>query len=349
MARLQMQLDLIADIRTAETQILQEQKAVDFDIKEFTTELLIQKLKKEEIYIPGYQRKFIWKEPRQSKFIESVILGLPIPYLFCSDMEDGRLEVVDGTQRLRTLEAFIDGDLRLLDLEKLTALIGYRFRDLPISQQRKFQNRTIRMIVLGGKADDNVRFDLFERINSGSESLSPAEFRKGAFKGPFYDLILELAQDSIFRKLCPVGRPLEDRGEREELVLRFFAYSEKYNEFTHDVTNFLNDYIKERNRNPDIDDLTAKFSRMIAFVENHFPYGFRRSKTHNSTPRVRFEAISVGVHLALSTNPDLMPGNMQWLESQDFKNQTTTHGSNSAPRLKSRIEFVRDSLLRSAQ
>lgn len=329
----------------AEAEIVRQQKTLDYDTKEFTVELLKAKLDNGDIYIPNYQRKFIWSTARQSKFIESVLLGLPVPFLLCSEMKDGRLEVIDGSQRLRTLKAFLDNELQLDELEKLTVLEGYRFRDLPTSQQRKFANRTIRMIVLSDKADDTVRFDLFERINSGSVSLNPSEFRKGAFPGPFYDLVLECARDPTFRRLCPVGIRQAERGEREELVLRFFAYAEKYTEFRHDVTAFLNEYIREQNQITDHSLKRMKFQRMLAFVDRYFPYGFRKTAKSKSTPRVRFEAISVGTHLALEQDENLVPHRMDWLESDEFKKLTTTHASNSAPRLRDRIQYVRDALL----
>jgi hypothetical protein len=329
----------------AEAEIVRQQKTLDYDTKEFTVEVLKTKLDNDDIYIPNYQRKFIWSSDRQSKFIESVLLGLPVPFLVCSEMKDGRLEVIDGSQRLRTLKAFLDNQLQLNQLEKLTVLEGYRFRDLPISQQRKFANRTIRMIVLSDRADDTVRFDLFERINSGSVALNPSEFRKGAFPGPFYDLVLECANDSTFKRLCPVGARQAERGEREELVLRFFAYAERYRDFQHDVTTFLNEYIKEQNKTEDHSMKRWQFRRMLEFVERYFPCGFRKTAKSISTPRVRFEAISVGTHLALEADENLVPHRMDWLESDEFKQLTTTHASNSAPRLRARIEYVRDALL----
>ena len=99
----------------AEEQIIDKQKIVDFDIKEFTIELLISKYltgkenDDNDIFIPTYQRNFVWDEERQSKFIESVLLGLPVPYIFSADT-DGRLEIVDGSQRLRTLVSFFQNN-----------------------------------------------------------------------------------------------------------------------------------------------------------------------------------------------------------------------------------------------
>lgn len=321
------------------------QKTVDFDVKELTFEILAQKMNIDDIIIPDYQRKKIWSEDHRSRFIESIVLGFPVPFLFLADKEDGRLEIIDGYQRLSTIQDFLNNKLRLDDLEKLTTVIGFKYEDFPASQRRKLNNRTIRAIVLSDKSDPNVRFDIFERINSGSMVLSAAEFRKGAFRGPFYDLVLELSEHDLFEKLCPVGRARADRGEKEELVLRYFAYAERYRKFRHDVTNFLNNYIRDKNKNVDIERKRHEFNAMIGFVQEYFPYGFRKSKSARSTPRVRFEAISVGAHLALKEKPNLRPRNADWLHSDEFQLETTTHASNSAPRLRSRIEFVRDALM----
>src|ERR1035441_3050635 len=159
----------------AEKEIIEQQKIVDFDVKEFTIELIVSKFTKDkdkdenDIFIPEYQRAFVWSPERQSKFIESVLIGLPIPYMFTADV-DGRLEIVDGTQRLGTLVNFIDDKLKLKDLELLPKLNGFKYSDLQKIRQKKFLNTTIRMITLSDKSDEDIRLIMFERINTGSRS-----------------------------------------------------------------------------------------------------------------------------------------------------------------------------------
>lgn len=330
---------------SAEQQILEEQRVVDYDVKEYIVEILVNQLESEELFIPPYQRKFVWPIKKQCRFIESLILGLPIPFLFCADTEDGRIEVVDGSQRLQTLRKFLSNGLRLSGLEKLDRVNRFRFKDLPIAQQRKLRNRSLRMIVLSEKADSAVRFDVFERINSGSVDLTPAEFRRGAFQGPFYQLILRSAENPLFRELCPIGKAKEKRDEHAELALRFYAYADSYLDFTHDVAAFLNRYVSLHLNDDDIEEREAAFLRMLSFVNQHFPIGFRKAANINDTPRVRFEALSIGTHLALELEPNLTNPDLSWLTSQEFKTRTTTHASNSGPRLRGRIEFVRDALL----
>ena len=125
----------------AEVEIVEQSKRIDFYITEYSVELLATKMRSNEFRVPPYQREFTWEPRRQSRFIESLIMGLPIPFLFFWEMADGFLEIVDGSQRLRTIKEFILGDLRLGKLESLPALSEFRFADLPESRQRKIRNR----------------------------------------------------------------------------------------------------------------------------------------------------------------------------------------------------------------
>lgn len=96
------------------------------------------------LYVPGYQREFIWKPDRQSKFIESVLLGVPLTPFLVSEDKNSRLEIIDGSQRIRTLIAFNENKLKLRKLEKLTEINTAKFKDLPLylqnSIKQKFEN-----------------------------------------------------------------------------------------------------------------------------------------------------------------------------------------------------------------
>lgn len=346
----------------AEAEIREKQKTVDYDTKEYPVEVLVQKYRDgleedtSELYIPDYQRDMIWEETRQSKFIESIFLGLPIPYIFVADLrpkqeddEDdlARLEIVDGTQRIRTLDRFLNNDLTLCRLEKLKNLNNFKFSDFPLARQRRFNRTTIRMIVLSDKADEETRRDMFERINTGSVELNDMEKRRGISPGPFVDLLEELAKNPKFIKLCPISEPLVRKREPEEFVLRFFAYLNNYHNFDRQVNVFLNEYLEKHNH-PEIDQdgMRSEFHKMLDFVEKYFPNGFSKTKGHVKTPRIRFEAISVGVALALREKSDFEPKSMKWLDSPEFKEYTTSDASNSRPKVIKRIEYVRDQLLR---
>ncbi len=336
--------------QAAEEEILNEQKVVDYDTREYPVEVIVQKYmpgikdEENELFVPEYQREFVWDEKRRSKFIESVMLGLPIPYLFTADCGE-RIEIVDGSQRIRTLAAFLNNELILGDLEKLKALNGFTYSDLILSRQRRFNRKTLRMIELTEKADADVRRDIFERINTGSDILKDMEIRKGAFAGPFYDFISECSKNEKFLALCPISKKRADREEAGERVLRFFAYSEKYLKFGHRVNRFLDNYIKEKKVCFDSEKLRQRFENMLDFVDKYFPYGFKKSENAITTFRMRFEALSVGVHLAIEENPVLVPPKINWLDSEEFKVHTRSDASNSRPKVKARIEFVRDKLL----
>jgi hypothetical protein len=329
----------------ADAAIRERQREIAYDQRDFTIELIIQKFRDDEFFVPAYQRAFIWTERDKSSFIESVLLGLPIPFMFVADMPDGRLEIVDGAQRIQTLEAFLADDLVLSKLEELPALNDFRFSDLPVAQQRKLKNRALRLVVLEETTTEEIRQAIFTRINKHGRRATPAEIRRGALQGPFMTLVKELASDSLFRKLCPMSDKVRKNRRDEELVVRFFAYSDRYLKFQHDVDAFLNRYVKEHRHLREQSRLREEFQRMLNFVNRYFPSGFAKSPGATSTPRVRFEAIAVGSNLALRRNPQLVPVDMSWLDSPEFQFHTTTHASNSLPRLRGRIEYVRDRLL----
>ena len=165
----------------AESQIVEQSKRIDFYLTEYSVELLASKMQSGEFVIPEYQREDVWEPARKSRFIESLLMGLPIPFLFFWESPaTGKLEIVDGAQRLRTIQQFVLGDLSLGPLDTLSALEGFRFLDLPEARQRKVRNRSIRGIVLNEHADEQARFDLFDRINTGSKIAEKAEIRRGA-------------------------------------------------------------------------------------------------------------------------------------------------------------------------
>ena len=93
---------------------------------EFTVDYLVDQLRSEKYYVPDYQRNMVWNDIRQSEFIESVLIGLPIPFLFYYEDSDGKYEIVDGSQRLRTLRRFMDDELKLKKLELLQELNGLK-------------------------------------------------------------------------------------------------------------------------------------------------------------------------------------------------------------------------------
>lgn len=354
-------------IEKAEEQIFREQQEVAYDTREFTIEHIVNKYKigypdDNEIYVPDYQRDFVWDELKQSKFIESIILGLPVPFIFVAEIkETGRFEIVDGSQRIRTLAAFLDNNLVLEGLEKLTNLNGFSYPDLSIPRQRKLKNTPIRMVVLTDKTSEESRTAMFERINIGGESLRDMEKRKGLLKGDFTNFIYEkCARNKDFLAITPIINYLEKRQEREELILRFFALSETYLNYpSHTgIAKYLNDYLEKKNkelselteidRNRLLETYYTQFSQTVLFVRTYFPNGFAKSNIPGVS-RIYAEAISVGACMALKENLGLSPtpeSIKSWLQSPEFRQIVQgKYETHSPKRIKERIEFVKTKLL----
>lgn len=343
-----------AEKAAAEAQIVEQTKRIEFYLTEYSVELLAGKMQSGDFVIPKYQREFTWEPERKSRFIESVVMGLPIPFLFFWEMPDGKLEIVDGSQRLRTLQEFLHNGLRLTALDGLTLMSGFTFADLPESRQRKVKNRSIRGIILNEHADEEARFDLFDRINTGSMIANKAEVRRGVLSGPFQTLVTQLAELPALAQLTPMSASDVKKREREELVTRFFAYSDGLDGYRDRPSEFLFNYVQKMNAavmaDPAmIETYRRRFVDTMAFVAQVFPFGFRRNENGRATPRARFEAIAVGAQLARIQNPGLtaaqVPAVDGWLTSDGFRKVTGSDGANAIARLRERTEFVRDRLL----
>ncbi len=345
------------ELEQIQEQINDKSGLYEYITKDYPFEVIESKFGEEDeenvsLYVPEYQREFVWDNKRKSRFIESVLLGVPLTPFLVSEDGKGRLEIIDGSQRIRTLISFYSNEFGLIGLEKLDKINKAKFKDLPKKAQNSYKNRDFKIIIVD-EAKLNIKQDIFNRINTSSEKLTDSEIRKGSYSGSFYDMVLDLKPkdireypDYVFRKICPVSDRGELRGEYEELILRFFAYSDSYGHFKHDVAHFLNSYLKKMNEiDFDKTEYIQRFNTMVKFIEQHFSIGFRKDVNNESVPRIRFEAISVGVHLALQENSTLINPNMEWLDSKGFKIQTTSDASNNPNRLKNRIEFARDGLL----
>ncbi len=339
-------------------QLEELQKITDYEIKEWPIGVLVEKFTsgretdESELFIPDYQREMVWTPRQQSRFIESILIKLPVPFIFAADVgqgdREGALEIIDGSQRIRTLDNFLSDRLELVGLKKLTQAIGMRFSDLSKPRQMRFKRTTVRVIELTEKADEDARREMFDRLNSGGTRLTTMEVRRGVVDGPFMTFITECAANEQFKALVSLSDRYANRKEHEEFVLRYFAYLNNYQGFQKSVDDFLTDYLQSKNGDfldAEKQAMLDEFSRMLSFVSRYFPCGFKRTG-YKTVPRIRFEAIAVGVSLALREKPDLAPGDInQWLDSSEFIKHTRSDASNSRPKLVNRIHYVRDNLL----
>jgi Protein of unknown function DUF262 len=162
----------VAEQIAAEKQILYLQKIADYRMRDYTIEELVDLYKIGRIsdtnilFISPEHRQFLWDENRQSLFIESLLIGLPVAPIFAVEAKGSRLAVLDGMQRLTTLERFLDNQLILNHLSQLTLLNGFQFQDLPLSRQRRFKTIEIRLVALTEKADSSVRQEILKRMRT---------------------------------------------------------------------------------------------------------------------------------------------------------------------------------------
>lgn len=339
------------------TQISEKKQDIKYDTRDYVINYLVQEFEKENFYIPlEYQRQFIWKDKEKCFFIESILMGLPIPFMFFADTKDGRIEIVDGAQRTQTLIQFVQNDLELNGLNVLTETNGFRFKDLDPAIQRRFMNTNIRVVFLEEGTTEKVRQEIFKRINTGGISATPTETRRGSFEGKFKDFLEECVKNEKFNKLAPRTEQTERRYEGFELVSRFFAYYENYSTnydgYSGSVANYIDNYIEVQNKlvedNPElIEEKRNIFENMLDYAEKLLGNrGFKKSETSKSTPRARFEALSVGIALALDANPNLEVKDVSsWLDGDEFGVHIKSDAANNKGRLVGRIDFVKEKLL----
>lgn len=349
------------DVRRGE--LATQRRKVDFDTYDVTVDELVRRVGTKRIDIaPSYQRQFRWDAIRQSRLVESVLLGIPVPPLFMAtnitEGQPSRWEVVDGLQRLLTLVNFagpketrkaagLDERILVLDgMDKLTGFDGASYEDLPEDIRTSLLDRPMKVVILNDKSDLQVRYDLFERLNTGGIRLTPQEIRECVFRGEFVDLLTELANSKDFRTVVKLPSARWRDGTPQDYVLRFFAFTERYSEFDHSVTDFLNDYISDAVKDPRAADRRAEFTKTFALLSGTFPDGVKTRK--GATPVNLFEGLSAGAALALRQNGSLKPPtDVSWVSSPELRS-LTTGATNSKLRVVGRVEFCRERFLAAA-
>lgn len=195
-------------------------------------------------------------------------MQIPIPVLFLSRTKDGKLEVIDGVQRLTTVFNFFENKFRLKELEIFKELNGMRFADLDKNLQQGLEDAVITCFELSENTPQDLRFSTFERINTGGMSLNEMEIRNCIYRGRLNDKIRELAGNPDFRNAINM-KNLSDRMLDRNLVLRFLAFDQyKYDKVTSGIKAFLNRFF-ENHRNPS--------EAMLAEFEKRFKRAMRNS------------------------------------------------------------------------
>lgn len=200
---------------------------------------------------PSFQRNYVWDIKKASRLIESVLLGVPLPIIYLSEEANGSTCVIDGQQRLTSFLAFFSGGFpdkrpfKLTGLNILTELNGQGFKELSDEQQEKFLAYAIPVVTFKKESDQNLKFEIFERLNTGSAQLNDQELRNCIYRGELNELLKKLSQYKEFKELMGFDEP-KTRMEDCEWVLRFCAFyyftTEKYKP---SMKNFMNQMARE--------------------------------------------------------------------------------------------------------
>ncbi len=229
---------------------------------------------------PDFQRAFIWKEEKQSKLIESVLMRIPLPVLYLAEDPDGKMIVVDGLQRLSTFHRFLEDDLALR-LPGQAELDGKRFSELSPKLQNRVEDCNLVLYIVDAKVPERARLDIFERVNGGVP-LSRQQMRNCLYMGPGTRFLREHAESDLFREAT--GHSLRaDKMRDREFVNRFCAFQllpiETYSDEGR-MDEWLARALSHMNQRPpaELDALGAAFRATLRI--NHEIFGKHAFRKH---------------------------------------------------------------------
>lgn len=250
---------------------------------------LISRYDEDELVKPELQRNYVWDKTEASRFIDSVLLGLPVPSIFLAKTKDEKLLIIDGYQRFMTVRDYVKGifskDQSVFRLSRSDKIHerwrGKAFLELSEDEQRKIRNTTIHAIIFMQQHPangDTSLYQVFERINSSGRTLLPQEIRNCIYQGPINSLLIELNLNKSWRALWGAESP-DERMRDLEHILRFFALSDE-RILTSDkaptrisLKKYLNQYMDSVNHSDFIADLKSRFEESISFAHENFGSG----------------------------------------------------------------------------
>lgn len=333
-----------------------EQRRLHTETYDFSISTIYEKLtsKERSLFIPEFQRGYVWTKSQASRLIESLIIQCPIPVIYLSQERDERLSVIDGNQRLQSIRKFLNNEFGLSGLTAYPELDGLKFEELDPRFQRHIQNRTLRCIVIMKDTHPQVKFDVFERLNSGAVELSPQELRHGIYHGSFVDWVGRVSRRDVWRKLVHAGS--NKRMKAEEFLVRFLALHTDFENYEKPLAIYLNTFT-ERNRDASdgrLDDFLTVFERTIQTVDTLFgDLAFAIFDPHaggkiiSSFNAALFDAEMVAVSRSgLNAGDIRIPNRAAFLASlgelfyvDDFQ-KTIARATSDEERVRSRIAFM---------
>lgn len=304
---------------------------------DYTVDVLVKRLKEKSVVIPSFQRSYVWSIKQASRFIESLLLGLPVPGVFLSREKDTeKLLVIDGQQRLSTLLYFFKNEFpkhksfSLIEVQK--EYEGKTYKTLSDADRRKLDDAIIHATIIKQDIptdDESSIFFVFERLNTGGVVLSAQEIRNGIYQGEFNKLLEELNKNVDWRFLY--GRP-NARMRDQELILRFFALYFTWETYTKPMKAYLNTFMA-KNRNLQLhskEDLTNIFSSTVKIIRKSI--GAKAFKLGSQPTAALIDAVMVGVakriqHGAVKQNETAKKCFSSLLKDNDFILSITTSTS----------------------
>jgi uncharacterized protein with ParB-like and HNH nuclease domain len=276
---------------------------------------LVKRINATSIYIPSFQRSYVWNIYRASRFIESLLLGLPVPAIFLSkELDSNKMLVIDGQQRLRTLQFFYNGVFEPMQLAFSLRGVQERFKGktyktLSEDERLRLDDSVVHAIVVkqespneetGGGTAPSCAYHIFERLNTGGVLLQPQEIRSCVFHGPFNEHLETLNQDANWRALFGnISTRMRDR----ELILRFLTLYEHADAYARPMKEFLNRFAEKYRR---IDSVTAHrfhsvFSDSVKIIREGI--GDKAFKTKTTINAALYDSIMIGIARRIQSGP----------------------------------------------
>ena len=234
---------------------------------DYTVDSLVTRLNREDFYVPRFQREYVWTQPQASRFIESLLLGLPVPNVFVAkEAASSKHLIIDGQQRLKTLQYFfenyfIDHSRRFQLKDVAPEWSGLTVDDLSADDKLRLEDSIVRVTIFKQDHPDDDRsiYSVFERLNTGGTKLYPQEIRNCVSHGTFIELLKELNRNESWRSIFGVP---SKRQKDQELILRFLAFYFEGEKYNRPMRNFLDSFtIEHRNVS---DPLTSQFRKVFA-------------------------------------------------------------------------------------
>lgn len=344
-------------IKNLEKQLKEKRNSLSTDRLDMSFGEIMSMYERDEIIIdPDFQRLFRWDDYQKTRFIESILIGIPIPPIFVAEDDKGRWELVDGLQRISTIFSFF-GILKtikeknnwILDKGDLVdELKNLACRDLPLKFQLNIKRASCRVEIIKWNSVFDMRYELFNRLNTGGSELTDQEIRNCIFRGvskEFNKFLRKCSKNQDFIELIqPTERQLETL-YMDELVLRYCSLINIYDELSQNISQHMTNYMKHAVKHPElIPTLEISFLSVIKILKPIGKDVFRGGNFVFSTSLYDCVMIGLSKHLQYYENErtDLLIDRINKLkESESFK-KASGSASASKSRIIKRIEVAED-------